>query len=73
MLDNNGAELGSFVRQSMDPDGCCHDLLYTRQWLDRNGYDGNAVIAWLDGKGITCDCETINAFNKSDTSQEHPS
>lgn len=54
--------LGEFVRNQMDPDGCCHDLLYTRQWLAEQGWDEDEIEDWAAAQGITCDCETINHF-----------
>jgi hypothetical protein len=58
----NTQTLGEFVRNQMDPDGCCHDLLYTRQWLAEQGWDEAEIAAWVAAHEIVCDCETINQF-----------
>ena len=51
--------LFAFVEAAVDDVGCDHSLKATRQWLEDNDLDIQAVIAWLGNNGGFCDCEVI--------------
>ena len=59
------SELGQFVDAFMDSGGCCHDLMFTQAWLKGQGWTLDEIAAWAAGQNITCDCETISKFNRS--------
>ena len=51
--------LFAFVQAAVDNVGWDHSLQPTRQWLEDNDLDIQAVIAWLANNGGFCDCEVI--------------
>jgi hypothetical protein len=53
------AELFDVVEAAIDASGCDHSLKISMEWLERRGFDTDAVVQWLHANHGFCDCEVV--------------
>lgn len=54
-------ELGNYVGDKIEAQGCNHTLIHTKEWLDKNVAKSKKakIVKSLENQGGFCDCEVI--------------